>query len=122
MDPTPLPLCEGSPADILQALLQQRWAMQPGDRDLVAMLHEFRYRLDGKEKTLRSWMTVEGEDQRKTAMSRTVGLPLAMGVRLLAEDRIKGKGVMIPVEAQWYEPILGWLEEEGIRFGEAEMD
>jgi saccharopine dehydrogenase-like NADP-dependent oxidoreductase len=86
------------------------------------MLHEFRYRLDGKEKTLRSWMTVEGEDQRKTAMSRTVGLPLAMGVRLLAEDRIKGKGVMIPVEAQWYEPILGWLEEEGIRFGEAEMD
>lgn len=118
MENSKLPLSEGSPADILQALLQVRWAMQPGDRDLVAMLHEFRYRLDGKEKTLRSWMTVEGEDQRKTAMSRTVGLPLAMGVRLLAEDRIKGKGVMIPVEAQWYEPILGWLDEEGIRFEE----
>jgi saccharopine dehydrogenase-like NADP-dependent oxidoreductase len=118
MDRTPLPLQEGTPAEILLELLKERWELGPDDHDLVVMMHETSYRLQGKDSTIRSWMTVEGEDTRRTAMAKTVGLPLAMGVRLIAEDRIQGKGVMIPTDAQWYEPIMRWLKEYGIQFHE----
>jgi len=119
-DETPLPLHKGTPAEILLELLKTKWALAPEDRDQVVMLHRFSYRLHGKNKHLNSWMVAEGSDQRKTAMAKTVGLPLGMGVRLICEGRIKEKGVLIPVSAQWHEPILQWLEEWNIRFTETE--
>jgi saccharopine dehydrogenase (NADP+, L-glutamate forming) len=49
-------------------------------------------------------------------MARTVGLPAAIGTRLILEGRIQAKGVLIPVLPEIYEPILDELREHGIAF------
>lgn len=119
-DDAPLPLHEGSPAEILLELLKTKWNLAPHDQDQVVMLHRFSFRKNDTNHELNSWLVVSGQDQRKTAMAKTVGLPLAMGVRLICEGKISEKGVLIPVSPQWYEPILQELESWDIRFHETD--
>ncbi|HMQ01366.1 MAG TPA: saccharopine dehydrogenase C-terminal domain-containing protein, partial [Cyclobacteriaceae bacterium] len=40
-DDTPVGLSEGSPAEVLQHILNKKWAMQSGETDMVVMLHRF---------------------------------------------------------------------------------
>src|SRR5690606_22796871 len=49
LDKTPIPLKNGTPADILLNLLQSKWKMQHGDLDLVVMQHSFEYTQNGKK-------------------------------------------------------------------------
>jgi saccharopine dehydrogenase-like NADP-dependent oxidoreductase len=119
-DDTSLPLHEGSPAEILLELLKTKWDLAPNDQDQVVMLHRFSFRKNNTEHELNSWLVVSGQDQRKTAMAKTVGLPLAMGVRLICEGKISEKGVLIPVSPQWYEPILQELSAWDIHFHETD--
>ena len=51
-----------------------------------------------------------------SSMSRTVGLPAAIGVRMILEDEIQDRGVLIPVKKSIYEPVLTELEGLGIGF------
>jgi hypothetical protein len=51
-------------------------------------------------------------------MNRTVGLPAAVGVRLILEGQIKSRGVLVPVLPEIYEPALVELERLGIHFSE----
>jgi saccharopine dehydrogenase-like NADP-dependent oxidoreductase len=53
-----------------------------------------------------------------TSMSRTVGLPCAIGVRMILEGEITDKGVLIPVHKHIYQPVLKELEEINIGFTE----
>ena len=55
-------------------------------------------------------------------MSRTVGLPAAIGARLILEGRIRATGVQVPVLPEIYEPILDELGTLGIRFEEKRFD
>ncbi len=109
----------GSVADMLQALLEKSWVMQPRDRDRVVMQHVFGYSLDGNHKTITSTLDINGTDALHTAMAKTVGLPLAMATKLILEDRIIEKGVCIPISKDFYEPILKELEGYGVRFYES---
>jgi hypothetical protein len=54
-------------------------------------------------------------------MSDTVGLPLAIGARLILSGKVSGRGVLIPVTREIYEPVLSELEQHGIRFEEHEV-
>jgi len=47
-------------------------------------------------------------------MARTVGLPAAVGARLILEGEINLTGVHIPVLPEIYEPALRELEQLGI--------
>lgn len=100
----------GTPAQVLQQILNKRWAMQAGDRDRVVMLHRIRYGREGKQFECTSGFSAEGDPHGLTAMATTVGLPLAMAVQLFLEDKIKARGVQLPVAAEFYEPILHKLE------------
>jgi hypothetical protein len=51
-------------------------------------------------------------------MSRTVGLPAAIGVLRVLDGTINTPGVVVPVAPTVYEPILAELESLGIRFRE----
>jgi saccharopine dehydrogenase (NADP+, L-glutamate forming) len=51
-------------------------------------------------------------------MSRTVGLPAAIGVRLILQGKINLTGVRTPVVPEIYEPVLEELEQLGIQFTE----
>jgi saccharopine dehydrogenase (NADP+, L-glutamate forming) len=53
-------------------------------------------------------------------MSRTVGLPLGIAAKLILQDKIKERGVIIPIHKDIYEPALKELKELGIAFKEEE--
>ena len=49
-------------------------------------------------------------------MAKTVGLPVAIAVKLILNGDISLKGVQIPTEKEFYIPILKELKEHGINF------
>jgi saccharopine dehydrogenase-like NADP-dependent oxidoreductase len=115
-----IPFEIASPAKILQELLERKWKLQPNDKDMVVMQHIFEVEKDNKTKTIYSSLNVIGENAINTAMSKTVGLPLAIAVKLFIEEKIKERGVVVPVSKEFYAPILEELESYGIVFKEHE--
>ena len=110
-------LKRGTPAQVLQHLLEQKWSLEEGDKDMIVMWHRFNYMLDGVEKEIHSSMIVLG-DAEHTAMSKTVGLPVAISARLLLEGKMKLDGVQLPISPDIYTPLLKELEKNGIVFNE----
>jgi saccharopine dehydrogenase-like NADP-dependent oxidoreductase len=111
-DGKPISLQEGSPAQILQALLEEKWKLKKEDKDMIVMQHELMYTLaDSNEvKQIHSSLVVLGKDEHHTAMALTVGLPLAITVKNFLTNKINLWGVQIPVKKEIYEPMLTELE------------
>jgi saccharopine dehydrogenase-like NADP-dependent oxidoreductase len=108
-------------ADILQYLLETKWVMQPQDKDMIVMLHEIEYKnTDGVIQKIESSLVVKGEDNLRTAMAKTVGLPLGIAAKLILNDTIKMTGVHIPIAREIYQPVLEELEKLGVIFKEVE--
>jgi len=110
-----------SPAKVLQKILEEKWQLQPNDKDMIVMQHQFDFEKEGIRKKRFSTMVCIGEDTLHTAMSLTVGLPLAMIARRILEGEYKKKGVQLPIQAEIYNPVLEELKEYGIRFVENEF-
>lgn len=108
-------LAKGSPAQILEHILNKKWKLQAGDKDFIVMWHRFKFLKDGKEKEIQAYLTAKGDDEVSTAMAKTVGLPLGIAAKLLLQGKIKQRGVTIPVTKEIYEPVLEELSELGIR-------
>ena len=85
------------------------------------MQHQFEYTLYGENKKLNSSLVVFGDNQRDTAMAKTVGLPVAIAVKLILNGEIKSTGVKIPITKDIYIPVLKELESNGIDFVEEEI-
>ncbi len=113
-----VPTSAKTSSDILQFLLETKLKMEPADKDMIVMLHEFEYELEGKSKSLKSCLVVKGEDSLRTAMAKTVGLPLGIAAKLILNETIKLKGLHIPTVKEIYDPVLEELEKELIRFKE----
>lgn len=114
----PLPAGDHTSAKILQALLEKNWKMKEADKDMILMLHEFEYLLNNRKYSLRSSLVVKGENALRTAMAKTVGLPLGIAAKLILENRMTITGLHIPIIPEIYEPVLEELASEGIRFRE----
>lgn len=115
-------LREGTPAQLLQALLEEKWKLKAGDKDMVVMQHQFEYREANKTKRINSSLVVIGKNENHTAMALTVGLPLAITVKNFLIQKFTLSGVQTPVKKEIYEPLLKELEEQGIAFSEKRMD
>lgn len=115
---TKLPMSEGSAADILQYILEQKLALKPGEKDMVVMLHEIEYLIDNKLHRVESSLITIGTDEQRTAMAKTVGLPLGIAAVLILEGKLNVKGLHIPINAAIYEPVLAELANESIEFTE----
>lgn len=111
-------LKNATPAQILEKILTDSWALQPKDKDMIVMYHKFGYELNGKKEQIDSKMVCIGEDQTYTAMAKTVGLPVAMATLLILNGKIKTPGVQLPIREEVYLPILKELEEYGVVFKE----
>ena len=109
-----------SSADILQWILENKWALTTGDTDMIVMLHEIKYSLNDINKLIKSQLVVIGKDSLQTAMAQTVGLPLGIAACLLLEGTIQVRGLQIPTLSAIYEPVLAALKERGISFVEEE--
>ena len=110
-----------SPAKVLQKILVEKWQLEPDDKDMILMQHQFDFEKEGIRKKRYSTMVCIGENTLHTAMSLTVGLPLAMVARRILEGEYKEKGVQLPIQAEIYNPVLEELKEYGIRFVEEEI-
>jgi saccharopine dehydrogenase-like NADP-dependent oxidoreductase len=113
-----IPLDTFSSALLLQYLLEKKLLMKPQDKDMIVMLHEIEYHINGKNKEIRSCLLVKGRDQVHTAMAKTVGLPLGIAAKLILQNKIQITGLHIPVIPEIYEPVLKELELHGIKFNE----
>ena len=114
-------LKNASPAKILQKILMDSWMLMENDKDMIVMHHIFGYLMDGKKKQIESSMVIKGDDQVFTAMSKTVGLPVAMATLKILNKEITSPGVQLPIRKEVYQPILKELEEYGITFVEKEV-
>ncbi|WP_207435635.1 saccharopine dehydrogenase family protein [Sabulibacter ruber] len=119
-DEVPIGVENATPAQALEKLLVQRWNLSPGDKDMIVMLHQFEYELNGEQKKLTSSLVVLGDDEVQTAMAKTVGLPVGIATKLLLEGKLTSTGVVVPLQADLYEPILTELEQHGVTFTEKE--
>jgi saccharopine dehydrogenase-like NADP-dependent oxidoreductase len=113
-----IPLQQATAAQVLQSLLEMQWQMQPTDSDMIVMVHQVDYDLEGKNYRLQSALVYEGEDGEHTAMAKTVGFPIAMAVKRILNKEINLTGVQLPVAPIIYNPILAELKEYGITFRE----
>jgi saccharopine dehydrogenase (NADP+, L-glutamate forming) len=115
---TLLPMKQGSSADILQFILENKLALKPAEKDMVVMLHEIEYSIGETLHRVESYLVTIGMDDQRTAMAKTVGLPLGIAAVLILEDKIQDKGLHIPIKPSIYEPVLKELAKESIQFTE----
>lgn len=114
---SPLPASRNSHGDVLLALLEEKWAMQPEDKDMVVMQHEVRYTHRGRENSLISTLVARGENRELSAMAKCVGLPMGILARIILSQRLRmPTGVQIPVMPAVYRPVLNELSHYGIEF------
>lgn len=105
-------------AAILQELLEEKWKLEKGDKDMIVMLHEIDYTLNNQKHQVKSSLIVKGDDESNTAMAKTVGLPLGIVAKLILENKMNLTGLHIPIVESIYKPVLMELSAEGIRFEE----
>jgi saccharopine dehydrogenase (NADP+, L-glutamate forming) len=116
---TPLPLANGSALDNLSALMVEKLKYEAGERDMIVLQHEFLVTTaSGRSERIVSTLVDYGVPGGDSSMSRTVGLPAAIGARLVLEGKIAVTGVQVPVRPEIYEPVLRELEAYGVRFRE----
>lgn len=113
-------LKSGTPAQILEHILNKKWKLNETDKDYIVMWHRFKYEIEGKQKEIQAYLAATGENATLTAMAKTVGLPLGIATKLLAEGKLTSRGVQIPVASEFYEPILSELKSLGIGLEEKE--
>jgi len=117
-------LPNATPALILEHLLLEKWVLEPNDKDMIIMQHEFEYenKVTKKKYLRKSSLVMKGEDGINTAMAKLVGLPLGIFAKLLLDGKIESKGVHIPVMKEVYEPVLEELKEYGVVFEDQEIE
>ncbi|HSH65592.1 MAG TPA: saccharopine dehydrogenase C-terminal domain-containing protein [Bacteroidia bacterium] len=114
-------LANATPAQILQDLLVEKWKLNAEDKDMIVMQHLIEYsNKTGENKSITSSLVVIGDDPVHTAMAKTVGIPLAIVSKLILQNKIHAKGVLIPTKKEIYEPVLKELESFGVKFVEKE--
>ncbi len=114
-------LKDATPAQILQKILMDSWTLQPNDKDMIVMHHILGYENETGKHQIESSMLIKGDDQTYTAMSKTVGLPVAMATLRILNKEITTPGVQLPIKKEVYEPILKELQNYGINFTEKEV-
>jgi saccharopine dehydrogenase (NADP+, L-glutamate forming)/spermidine synthase len=101
--------------DILCNRLEKKLKYTSGERDMLIMRH--RFIVENKDKTedcITSTLIDFGIPNGDSSMARTVSLPLAIAVKMMAEGSIKLTGVQIPITQAVYGPVLRELEKQKI--------
>jgi len=114
-------LKNATPAQILQKMLEDKWTLDPDDKDMLVMWHKFNYEMNGKSCESHAYFVVTGDDRVNTAMAKTVGLPVAISAKMLLQKKINLQGVVIPTVKEVYVPVMRELEKFGMRFEEREI-
>lgn len=119
LDERPLPIEKGSALDIIGALMLEKLQYEEGERDMIVLEHTFEASYpDGRMEKITSTLVDYGIPGGDSSMARTVGLPAAIGAKLILEGQIKERGVHIPIKPAIYEAVLEELKGMDIAFKE----
>ena len=102
-------------------LIRRKLMMPEGARDMVILVHEIEaiYPEEGnRREKITSTMIEYGIPGGFTAISRTVGLPIAVAARLLLRDELPLTGCQIPTHPAVYDPVLRELTQNDLEFTE----
>ena len=100
-------------------LLKQRLPLAADQRDLVLLVHELEVAYaDRPRERVTSTFVMEGEPGGFSAMSRSVGLPVAIAAKLKLRGELSLTGSLIPTHPAIYEPILAEIKAAGLQFTE----
>jgi len=108
----------GSPLDTLSRHLANRLAYEPGERDMILMRHEVVIRWPDNRREHRGINLAHYGSEKPdgyTAMASTVGFPAAIATRMVLDNEIQKKGMVLPFTRDIYKPMLERLQNEGIR-------
>lgn len=107
-----------TPALLLERVLLDKWQLAPKDKDLVINQLEFEYELDGEQKQLISTLALKGEDAENTAISKFIGLPMAIFIKKYMLGEITDTGINVSMQPAVYNPVLEELKDFGIVYKE----
>ncbi|KAG8700622.1 hypothetical protein FRC08_004601 [Ceratobasidium sp. 394] len=118
-----------TPLDALATLLSHKLRYEPHERDLVLLSHEVITAPISSPPTpdpsstevYTSTLAVYGSASRGSAMSRTVGLPLAFAALHVLDGGVRARGVTGPFGEEVYRPVLHGLEEVGLGMRETRV-
>lgn len=113
---------KGSLRDVLAERYSDKLGFAPGEKDIIAMQHEFIafYPSRNIRKKFTSTLIERGSVDEDTAIARTTGLPIGIAAHLVLSGAVKNCGVIIPTTEDIYVPALNELKKEGISFTDAE--
>jgi len=119
---TNVPVKIDTPLDAVCHLMQAKMQYADGEKDMLLMKHTFKIEYpDGKVKKLTSTMLDYGQQpEGYSSMARTVSLPVAVAVRAILDGRLKGAGLVRPIDPEIYNLILKEMETLGVKFVEKE--
>ncbi|URE42381.1 Alanine dehydrogenase/PNT, N-terminal domain [Musa troglodytarum] len=115
-----IPVACSSAFDVVCLRMEERLAYTNKEQDMVLLHHEVQIEFPDGRPTENHWATLlefgKVEDGKVTsAMALTVGIPAAIGVLLLLQNKIQSRGVVRPLEPEVYVPALDILEASGIK-------
>lgn len=104
-------------AEVMIHLMQQKLRLPEGTPDMVILVHEIEAVYpdeNNRAEKITDTMIEYGVPRGETAISRTVGLPLAVTTDLILRGKIPLSGCHIPTHPAIYKPVLAELEKAGI--------
>ena len=112
------------PRPFLSKMLTPRLMPKEGDTDACVMYNTIEGVKDGQKKCISQYLWDEGEPNGFTSMARVTGFPAAAGAVLLAQGKIKQKGVVAPedaIEGETYQFVINELKKRRIVLVEKEL-
>lgn len=108
-----------TPLDTLTHFLANKLAFQPGERDVIILRHNIGIQWpDNKTETRHIDFVVYGDEGGYSAMAKTVGYPAAIAAKMVLENEIQTKGMVVPMSPEIYKPMLMRLKQEGLHASE----
>jgi alpha-aminoadipic semialdehyde synthase len=112
------------PIDLFAALLSQKLAYAPHERDSCLLHHTFKLSSPGgvsgnqsQEQTVTASLLFNGTE-KESAMSVTVGKTLAFAARRVLDGDVRVRGVTGPYDKEVWGGVLSDLENVGVRVNE----
>jgi saccharopine dehydrogenase-like NADP-dependent oxidoreductase len=117
-DEEPIHIKNGTNLDVLLEVMLKKMSYKPHEKDMIIVHIEALAEFPGKSREKRTaTMHFEGIPYGASAMSRAVGLPMAVATRLVLEGKINAVGAHVPPTLPGlYQPVLHELANLGFVF------
>lgn len=110
-----LPFEKASAHDVVSFLFAEKLVFTPNEKDLVILKDEIEFTAkDGKRYNHKSMLIDFGIPGKWSSVARTTGLPPAIAAKFILDGVIKTPGILMPMLAEVYEPVLAELAREGV--------